>query len=514
MTLLAIQNASKTYAGVAALRNVSLSIAPGEIHALMGENGAGKSTLIQILAGAVRADQVTIAIDSRPVAIDHPDDAFRHGLRFIHQELNVVPTLSVAENIFVGRAYPKRFGGFVDWRRLTRAAGGALARLGLTHIDPHRKLARLSFGDRMLVRIAAAFLEGTAPALLYVMDEPTAALTTGEAERLFAVLREIRRSGGSVLYVSHRLDEVMRLCDRVTVLRDGAVVATSPIAETSEDEIIRMMIGREVGEAHPPQPTAVGDEIVLEANELAGPGVDRITLSLKKGEIVGLAGLAGAGQSELLNLLIGAERRKGGVVRLAGRNFSRASPAAAWAAGLAYVPRERRAEGLFLSRAISENITLPHLGGLSRGGIFLARRRERAFTMAHAAGVGLRARGPHQRCRELSGGNQQKVLFARALAGRPKVLLLDEPTRGVDVAAKFDIYGIIRELKRAGTAVLIASSDAPELIALSDRILVMRDGVVTTALAASGLSEEALLAHCHGRPPAAKNSAMVSASGA
>ena len=514
MSLLSIENASKTYGGIPALRGVSLSIAPGEIHALMGENGAGKSTLIQILAGAVRADEVTIAIDGRPVAIDHPDDAFRHGLRFIHQELNVVPTLSVAENIFLGRAYPKRFGGFVDWRGLTRAAEGALARLGLTHIDPRRKLARLSFGDRMLVRIAAVFLEGPAPALLYTMDEPTAALTAGEAERLFAVLREIRRSGRSVLYVSHRLDEVMRLCDRVTVLRDGAVVATSPIAETSEDEIIRMMIGREVGEARPPQPTAVGDEIALEANGLAGPGVRSVILSLRQGEIVGLAGLAGAGQSELLKLLIGAERRKGGVVRLAGRNFPRASPADAWAAGLAYVPRERRAEGLFLARAISENIALPHLGSLSLGGILLAKRRERAFTMAHASGVRLRARGPRQRCRELSGGNQQKVLFARALAGRPKVLLLDEPTRGVDVAAKFDIYGLIRELKRAGTAVLIASSDAPELIALSDHILVMRDGAIVTALVTSGLSEAALLAHCHGRPPAAKNSATDSASGA
>jgi ribose transport system ATP-binding protein len=339
-------------------------------------------------------------------------------------------------------------------------------------------------------------------------------LNVSEAERLFAVLREIRRSGRSVIYVSHRLDEVMRLSDRVTVLRDGAVVATSPIAATSEDAIIRMMIGRAVGEVRPRRPVEVGDEVALEAHELAGPGVAPVFFSLKKGEIVGLAGLAGAGQSELLKLLIGAERAKGGKLRLGSGEFRPRDPAAAWAAGIAYVPRERRAEGLLLSRAISENVTLPHLRRFSIGRVFLARRRERAFVIGRAGEVRLRARGPSQRCRELSGGNQQKVLFARALAGRPRVLLLDEPTRGVDVAAKFDIYGLIRELKRAGTAVLIASSEAPELIALCDRIIVMRGGAVATVLAAAGLSEEALLAHCHGRPPAAESLTSVSAIGA
>jgi len=514
MTLLTVENACKAYAGVAALRSASLSIAAGEIHALMGENGAGKSTLIQILAGAVRADQARIAIDGRPVAIEDPDSAFRHGLRFIHQELNVVPTLSVAENIFLGRPYPKRFGAFVDWERLAREAGSALARLGITHLDPRRTMAKLSFGDRMLVRIAAAFLGSAAPALLYVMDEPTSALNAAEAELLFTVLREIRRSGRSVLYVSHRLDEVMQLCDRVTVLRDGAVIGTRPVAETSADEIIRMMIGRQVGEAYARQTITAADETVLEVRDLAGNGVERVSFALKKGEIVGLAGLAGAGQSELLRLLIGAERASRGLIRIAGRRFSPGNPAAAWTAGLAYVPPERRTEGLLLSRAIGENITLPHLRRFSLGGTFLARRRERAFAVARGSEVRLRARGPGQRCRELSGGNQQKVVFARALAGRPKVLLLDEPTRGVDVAAKFDIYGLIRELKSAGTSVLIASSDAPELIGLSDRILVMRGGGVAAVLDADGLGEEALLAHCHGRVPAAQPSPAVSASGA
>jgi ABC-type sugar transport system ATPase subunit len=364
-------------------------------------------------------------------------------------------------------------------------------------------MARLSFGDRMLVRIAAAFLDAAAPARLYVMDEPTAALNASEVERLFTVLGEIRRSGRSVLYVSHRLDEVMRLADRVTVLRDGAVVGTRPIEATGADEIIQMMIGRQVGDASRQQASTPAGEPVLEVSELAGGAVARASFTLAKGEVVGLAGLAGAGQSELLRLLIGAEPARQGTVRLAGRKFSARNPAAAWAAGLAYVPRERRAEGLLLSRPIAENISLPHLRSFSFRGVILARRRERAFAVARGEAVRLRARGPHQRCRELSGGNQQKVVFARALAGSPKLLLLDEPTRGVDVAAKFDIHGLIRVLREKGTSVLIASSDAPELIGLCDRILVMRNGSVTASLATRGLGEEALLAHCHGRAPAA-----------
>jgi ribose transport system ATP-binding protein len=296
----------------------------------------------------------------------------------------------------------------------------------------------------------------------------------------------------------------MRLCDRVTVLRDGAVVGTRPVTEVSADELIRMMIGRQVGTAPPSErPTAAADATVLDVCDLVGRGVERLSFALKRGEIVGLAGLAGAGQSELLRLLIGAERAESGIIRLAGRTAPVGNPASAWAGGLAYVPRERRAEGLLLSRAIGENITLPHLRRFSLGGTFLARRRERAFAVARGSEVRLRARGPRQPCRELSGGNQQKVVFARALAGKPMVLLLDEPTRGVDVAAKFDLHALIRELRAAGTAVLIASSDAPELIGLCDRIIVMRAGTMTTVLEAKGLREEILLAHCQGRAPAA-----------
>jgi len=500
MSLLSLAGVSKAYAGVPALRAVSLAIAPGEIHALMGENGAGKSTLIRILAGVVAADAADIAIDGRPVTIDRPGDAFAHGLRFFHQELNVVPTLSVAENIFLGRAYPRRLGGLIDWNRLADAARQALARLGISHIDPRTKMARLGVGDRMLVSISAAFLDsGAGTARLYVMDEPTAALTGEEAERLFAALREIRKAGRSVLYVSHRLDEVTRLCDRVTVLRDGGVIATKAMAETSQDDIILMMIGRRVDEAYPPPLAAAGNEIALAVRDLEGDGLAPVSFDLRKGEIVGIAGLAGAGQSEVLRLLAGADRAHRGRVRLGASDGPPPTSTAAWQSGIAYVPRERRSEGLILTRPISDNITLPHLAQFSRGGVFLARRQELAAVRASGEDVRLRARGPRQLCRELSGGNQQKVVFAKALSGRPAVLLLDEPTRGVDVGAKFDIYALIREWSAEGMAVLIASSDFPELLGMCGRILVMRGGALATVLDAKGLSEEGLLGHCYGR---------------
>lgn len=499
VSLLSLANVSKAYAGVPALSTVSLDVAPGEIHALMGENGAGKSTLIKILAGVVTADTADISIDGRSAIIAAPGDAFTHGLRFIHQELNVVPTLSVAENIFLGRAYPKRLGGLIDWKRLASAAERALARLDISHIDPRMKVGRLGVGDRMLVSISAAFLDGDGSAAkLYVMDEPTAALTGEESERLFTVLRSIREQGRSVIYVSHRLDEVMHLCDRVTVLRDGRLIATTPITETTQNDLIRMMIGRQVDQAYPPATAAAGQDVALAVRSLEADELGPVSFELRRSEIVGIAGLAGAGQSDVVRLIAGADRTRGGSVRLGKKESRPRSPTASWRQGIAYVPRERRSEGLVLTRPIFENITLPHLARFSRGGAFLARRREEATAQEAGQNVRLKARGTRQLCQELSGGNQQKVVFAKALAGDPSVLLLDEPTRGVDVGAKFDIYALIREGSAKGMTVLVASSDFPELIGMCDRIIVMRDGAMATTLDAKGLTEEALLAHCYG----------------
>jgi ABC-type sugar transport system ATPase subunit len=497
--LLDISHLAKAYAGVPALRLASLDVAGGEVHALMGENGAGKSTLIRILAGATHADQGTITIDGKTVTIASPADAAHHGLRFIHQELSVVPHLSVAENIFLGRPYPLWLGFLADWRQLNKRAREALAQLSIDHIDPAIKMARLSTGDQMLVKIAAAFLdEGGENARLYVMDEPTAALTDAESARLFAVIARIKAKGRAILYVSHRMDEVMRIADRVTVMRDGATIVTLGIGDTSRGEIIALMTGRALGEDFPADHQAPMGAVRLSARAIAGGPVKDLSFELHGGEILGIAGLAGAGQSEVLQLLMGAIPLTSGTITLSGRALRADEPAGRWAEGMAYVPRERRREGLLPTASITDNTVLPHLGNLGRGRIFRHRAREAARASELAAHVRLKYSAPSQPVYQLSGGNQQKVVFARAMLANPQVLLLDEPTRGVDVGAKFDIHSLLRQLTATGAAIMLASSDLPELIGMSDRILVMRNGRLERILAAKGLSQQALLSMIFG----------------
>jgi ABC-type sugar transport system ATPase subunit len=494
MTLLSVTNAVKAYAGVPALVDASLELMAGEVHALMGENGAGKSTLIKILAGVVLPDSCSIAIDEADVRLDSPQAAYRHGLRFIHQELNVVPQLSVAENIFLGQPYPRRFGALVDWKAINRRALEALARLKISSIKPHRKMARLSTGDQMLVRIASTLVSSEgAPARIFVMDEPTAALTGEESERLFEVIGELRAAGSAILYVSHRMDEVMRISNRVTVMRDGRTVKTLPTAETGKKEIIRLMTGRDVADSYPPRTSPIGEGIALDVRQLATPHVSGISFQLRQGEVLGVAGLANAGQSELLRAVMGADANEARDIALAGTPMRARTPAAAWKSGFAYVPRERRREGLMLSRSITDNITLPHLAETSLLETFLDRRRERVVAEELGRQVRLKAARLSQLCRQLSGGNQQKVVFARAMAGKPSILLLDEPTRGVDVGARFDIYSLIRELGASGASVLMSSSDLPELVGLCDRILIMRAGRQHAIVPAAGLSQADLL---------------------
>lgn len=495
-SLLSARAVTKAYAGVPVLKGIDLVIAPGEIHALMGENGAGKSTLIKILAGVTAPDSADIAVDGRPVTIENTKAAYRLGLRFIHQEFNVVPTLSVAENIFMGRLYPRRAGLFVDWSALNVAAGKALARLGIDHIDPRLTLGQLSLGDQMLVRISAALLDD---ARLYVMDEPTAALTREESERLFRVLREIRASGSSVLYVSHRLDEIMALCDRATVLRDGRAIDSGRMAEITHDDLVAMMIGRKVEEAYPPAKSATSAEIVLSVRDLAANGIGPVDLDITAGEILGIAGLSGSGQAELVKTIFGDMRPTAGTMTLLGAPYRPGSPAAAWARGVAYVPRERRAQGLVMRRPVFENITLAHLRRQSLGGVWLTPRREQAFARSTGETMQLKSAGPDQPVFELSGGNQQKVVLGKAVAGAPKLLILEEPTRGVDIGARFDIYSILRDLAAQGTAILLVSSDLPELLGMSDRIAILRDGRIDAPVAAAGLGEDDLINLCYGR---------------
>ncbi|MDX2138068.1 MAG: sugar ABC transporter ATP-binding protein [Chloroflexota bacterium] len=545
--LLSIRRASKHYGGTAALMDATLDLYSGEIQALMGENGAGKSTLIKLLAGVTQPDSMEVRLHDQPVPLRTPQDAYALGLRFIHQELTVVPQLSVAENIFIGQPYPRRLGTLVDWRRLNDGARAALAHLGIAHIDPRVPMARLATGDRMLVKIASAFADNRAR--IYVLDEPTAALTGAEANRLFAVLNTLSAQGAAMLYVSHRLDEIFRICQRVTVMRDGRVVASEMTDALTPERVIELMTGRAMEQAYPGRivgtspassaarkdETGTGQErtgpalSLLAVNRLATRHVRDVTFTLAAGEILGVAGLQGAGRTELLRALSGVDRLIDGSVVLSFqvssiseqrskeyRSDHEAQTAskleirtenwkqrtydvtAAWQRGIAYVPEERRAQGLMLSRSIRDNVSLPHLGMLSWRGAFLRRRHEERLASQVGEGVRLKAHGMRQRVRELSGGNQQKVLFARALARNPRLLLLDEPARGVDVGAKYDIYTLVRQASAGGTGVIMASSDLGELLGLCDRILIMRARRMVTIVEAQGLEQAQLLSLCYG----------------
>lgn len=494
MTLLEISHLRKSYGGAVALRDASLSLDAGETLALMGENGAGKSTLIKILAGAVAPDGGDIRLEGREARFASPRDAHRRGLRFIHQELNVAPAMSVAENIFLGRDYPSRF-GLIDWRALYRSARACLAALGINHIAPAMRVSRLSVGDRMLVKIAAAFLEDAqAPARLFVMDEPTAALAGPESEQLFSVIAELKRRGCGILYVSHRLDEVLALADRIIVLRDGENRATLTAAQATKSALIEGMTGRGAF-ATVAAPVARGG-VALAVRGLAAPDLRDVSLEVRAGEILGCVGLAGAGHEQFLGALFGGSTA--GEIAIAGVTRRLREPADAWRHGMAFAPRERRTEGLILGQDIAANVALPHLRRLARLATFLNPRAERRQAVEMGARVRLKATGPRQKTGTLSGGNQQKVMFARAVAGAPRVLLLDEPTRGVDVGAKFDIYEVLRELAASGVAIVAATSDHEEALALCTRIAIFRNGRLAEVIANAGLTTRSLLLACYG----------------
>ncbi|MEQ8658840.1 MAG: sugar ABC transporter ATP-binding protein [Hyphomicrobiales bacterium] len=493
MKKLVVQKVCRRYGTVQALDGVSLTIEAGQVHALMGENGAGKSTLIRLLAGLEQPDAGSLALHGDPLSQTDPAVMRKAGLRFIHQELHSIPGLSIAENMHLDHPYPTRL-GLVDWKALSRAASQALERLDLAHLNPRAAMSDLGLGDQMLVRIAATLIASNIDdPWLYVMDEPTAALTTQEADRLFAVIHELTKQGAGVLYVSHRMPEVMRMADCVTVLRDGRNISSRSLADTNARTIIEDMTGRDLSHLFPARRVIdAAVPTVLTVRDLEAGPIRRADFDLQAGEILGVAGLAGSGRGELLRALIGAIPVQGGQIVLndkpAGNTIAKG-----WANGFAYVPRERRTQGLMLRRSISENIALPHLSDLTRAGIFLDQPRQRGLADRMGKDVRIKATSVAQHCDELSGGNQQKVLFGRALAGHPIVLLLDEPTRGVDIGAKFELYRLIKEMSENGLAVIIASSDLPELLGLSHRIAIMRDGELAEMMETDGMTEADLL---------------------
>ncbi len=485
--LLEVRQLRKSFPGVRALKGVSLSVARGEVLAVIGENGAGKSTLMKILAGVQRADSGEILIEGRAVEIRSVHDALGQGIALIHQELNLADNLDVAANIFLGREQLRV--GLIDKARQRREAQEFLRAVGLD-VDPAVLVCTLTIGHQQLVEIAKAL---SVNARVLIMDEPTSSLSSHEAENLFKVIRELRGRGVSIVYISHRLGEVRALADRVTVLRDGANAGDLGRDEIDHARMVKLMVGRDLSQFYPHEPHAAG-ETVLEVEGWRTRAHPRNALSfrVRAGEIVGVAGLVGAGRTELLAALFGVEPAVGGVLRVAGRPVAPQSPREAIAAGLALVPEDRKKQGVILEMAVRENLSLASLRRDQRHG-FLNRRRE-ADISAEMMGS-LRIKTPHDRqiVQFLSGGNQQKVVLGKWLALRPRVLLLDEPTRGIDIGAKQEIYKLMEELARQGVAILFVSSEMEEILGISDRALVMHEGRLAGALARGELSEEAVL---------------------
>ena len=474
--LLQMAGIAKSFPGVRALISGQLTVRPGECHALMGENGAGKSTLIKILAGAQPADAGTIQINGQPAAIASPADARRLGIAVIYQEFNLVPTLTARENLFLGRERSRA--GFTSVRRERREAAELFRRVGAT-IPPDAPCRDLTVAQQQCVEIARAL---STRARLVVMDEPTAALTGREVEQLFIVIRDLQRQGIGVVYVSHRMDEVFAICDAVTVLRDGRFVAERPTADVTRRQLIEMMVGRPIESEFPKRKAPVG-EVLLEARGLRrGRAVRGVDLTLRRGEVVGLTGLVGAGRTEVARLLFGADRPDGGTVALRGRPVRLRSPRDAIRRGICLLTEDRKGQGLVLGQSVRENFGLPNLPRLSRLS-FVRRRLERSAFGKYIASLRIKVSGPEQLARTLSGGNQQKVVLAKWLERDAEIVLIDEPTRGIDVGAKAEIYELINGLTAAGKAVLMISSELPEVLGMSDRVLVMCEGKIRGEIA-------------------------------
>jgi len=502
--ILEMRGISKTFPGTKALRDVRLDVRSGEILSLMGENGAGKSTLMKVLSGAYQADPGgEILIDGEPVTVGGPQDARDHGIAIIYQELSLLPNLTVAENIFFGRERSRR--GLIDRAGMREDCRGVLGRLG-AGFGPETLVRDLSIAERQMVEIARALHTRSK---LLVMDEPTTTLSARETDRLFALMRQLRDEGLAIIYISHRMDEIYALSDRVAVLRDGAYVGTLDKHEISADRLVRMMVGRDPAGfyTHDHQKSRAPGRPVLEIENLTDGGrrVHPASLTLRSGEVLGLAGLVGAGRTELARLIYGADPLAGGAVRVDGVALTRPTPANALAAGLAYLTEDRKAQGLFLDMSVQDNINFHVCGGDARkaGVLNRGRAKQRAADAIKALGIRVDRASTHVGA--LSGGNQQKVLLSRWLEAGPRVLILDEPTRGIDIGAKAEIYRTIDQLARSGVGVLVISSELPELIGICDRILVMREGRIMGQVGGEVGGESA--------PPISQESIMALATG-
>lgn len=483
----------KRFDGVHALKDARLDVRSGEIHALLGENGAGKSTMIKVLTGLYDSDAGTIWRDGEEVTFANVRAANRAGVVALYQELSIIPSLTVAENILLGEQTPRR-AGIVKWGALRKQARAQLQRIGQK--IPLGKLAGdLSPVQQTMVAFARAL---ATDARVLILDEPTASLTDLEIIELFSVLRRLRDEGVAILYVSHRLEEVFELCDRLTIMRNGETIVTKDVADSHIDEVISTMVGRESGDLYPARATATTD-VAMVVEGLDGRRVKDVSFSAYKGEVLGIGGLAGAGRSELLRILAGVQKHVGGTVTVAGKTLPH-SPGVGRAleAGIALVPEERRTQGVILGATIRDNIALANIAAVSSAGI-VSGAKITDIVNRGMSDLRIKARSGGQYVSELSGGNQQKVVLAKMLARNPRVLLLDEPTRGIDVGTKAEIYRLIRQLVARGTTVIAVSSELPELMGMSDRILIMHEGRISGEVRAEDADEELLLSYCYGK---------------
>ena len=479
----------KRFPGVLALDQVSLSVNQGEVHALLGENGAGKSTLVKILSGAYGKDEGEILLDDQEAQIRDSHDAQNLGISIIYQELNLVDELSVAENIFLGRPFMKR--GAVDWGRMFLEAKKLLDRLNVD-ISPRERVGRLGVAHKQMVELAKAL---SMQSRILILDEPTAPLTRREIETLFSVIRMLKSQQVAVIYISHRLEEVLEICDRATIMRDGRNVAVLDVADTSLDEIIRHMVGRELKEKFPKIHVPLGKELLKVEGLSAGKQVKNVSFTVREAEILGIAGLVGAGRTETVRALFGMDRKDAGEVLVDGRKITIRNPLDAIRAGIGFATEDRKSEGLVLTMGMGMNITLSSLDQFGPP-LKINLQKEQKAILEYIKRLSIKTPSPLQRARNLSGGNQQKVVLAKWLLSRSRIIILDEPTRGIDVGAKIEVYHIINELVRQGAAIVMISSEMPEILSMSDRVLVMCQGRVTGLFDNDGtLTQEKILTY-------------------
>jgi ABC-type sugar transport system ATPase subunit len=493
-TLLSVEGLSKSYGGLQALDGVKLDVRKGEVHAVVGENGAGKSTLMKILGGAVRRDAGTVVFKGKPVDFRDPREAIAAGIAVIHQELSVLPKMNAIENIYMGRMPSS--GGKVLWRKLEEDTRKLLSRVGLD-MDPYLTMDEISISQRQLVEIAKAL---SIDSSVIIMDEPNSSLSSGETEKLFEVIQSLKRDGISVVYVSHKMDEVLRISDRITVFKDGRYAGTIESAGATADDVIRMMIGRELTREYIPS-SSIGP-VVLEAKGLCGKGFKDVSFKLRRGEVLCLAGLVGAGRSEVMRAIFGAEPRESGEIEFLGKRVRFRSPREAVENGFAMVQEDRKRLSLFMNLDILTNIGMARMPRL-RKWMSLDYAALKALAARYMKGLSIKAKSVEESVSDLSGGNQQKVVLARWLATEPKVLILDEPTHGIDIGAKSEIYELVRRLAAEGVAILLISSELPEVIAMADRVLVMHEGRVAADLGRESVDELTIMSFATGGAGAA-----------